>query len=92
MYLSGWSLPALTSDADYIFCDMTSLEKCSGLPIGRMHRYRGDYCLPEDQWARIFTQLPSVSNKTIYMNTVNINRLSATTKAIATSKGWTLAD
>lgn len=90
--LSGWSLPALTSDGDYIFCDMTSLEKCSGLPIGRMHRYRGDYCLPEDQWARIFTQLPSVSNKTIYMNTVNINRLSATTKAIATGKGWTLAD
>ena len=71
---------------------MSCLKKCSGLPIGLNHRYTEDYALTEDQWARIFTNLPSVSGKTLYISTNNINRLSSTTKAIATNKGWTLAN
>ena len=90
--LTGWSLPALTTNPDYIFCQLHKLEKCSGLPIGLNHRYQEAYSLPEDQWARIFTQLPTVSNKTLNITTANINRLTATTKAIATNKGWTLAN
>ena len=90
--LTGWTLSALTTAPDYIFCDLYCLRKCSGLPIGLNHRYQNALSLPEDQWARIFTQLPTVSNKTLYMTTANINRLSAETKAIATNKGWTLAN
>ena len=90
--LSGWTLPALTTNPDYIFSEMWCLQKNSGLPIGLNHKYTNNRSLPEDQWARIFTQLPTVSGKTINMTTENINRLSATTKAIATEKGWTLAN
>ena len=90
--LTGWSLPALTTNPDYIFCQLYSLVKCSGLPIPLNHRYQEAYQLPEDQWVRIFNQLPTVSSKTLYMTTVNINRLTAATKAIATNKGWTLAN
>ena len=90
--LTGWSLPALTTAPDYIFCQMYCLQKCSGLPINLNHRYQEDYSLPEDQWARIFTQLPTVSGKTLYMTTANIDKVSSTTKTIATSKGWTLSN
>ena len=90
--LSGWSLPALTTNPDYIFCDMWSLVKCSGLPIGLNHRYQSAFSLPEDQWIRIFNQLPTVSGKTLNITTANINRLTTATKAIATNKGWTLAN
>ena len=90
--LTGWSLPALTTNPDYIFNELWSLKKCSGLPIGLNHRYQNDRSLPEDQWVRIFTQLPTVSSKTLYISSENINRLSADTKAIATGKGWTLAN
>lgn len=88
---TGWTIPALTANPDYIFCDMYSLIQCSGLPINRNHRYQNDVSLPEAQWERIFTQLPSVSSKTLYISSANTGRLTSTTKAIATGKGWTLA-
>ena len=90
--LTGWSLPILNTNPDYIFCQLYNLKKCSGLPIGLNHRYQEAYSLPEDQWIRIFNQLPTVSNKTLYITTANINKLTSTTKAIATNKGWALAN
>lgn len=89
--LTGWTLSAVTN-ADSIFNYMHSLVKFSGLPIGVNHRMREAWNLSEDQWVRVFTQLPTVSNKTLNMSADVINRLSSTTKAIATNKGWTLAD
>ena len=89
--LTGWSIPAVT-DAGYIFSQMYSLAKFSGLPIAITFRAQELYSLPEDQWARVFTQLPTVSSKTINMTTNVINKLTSTTKAIATNKGWTLAN
>ena len=90
--LTNWSIPAVTTVPDYIFSSLYSLRKCSGLPIALNHRYQNCNQLPEDQWARIFTQLPTVSGKTLYMTAANISRLTAATKAIATNKGWTLAN
>ena len=90
--LTGWTLSGLTTSPDYIFQQMYCLKKCSGLPIKLNHRYTDDYSLTEDQWVRIFTQLPTVSSKTLYIGTINLNRLTSTTKAIATNKGWTLAN
>lgn len=89
--LTGWSIPAVT-DAGYIFNQMYSLTKFSGLPIPITFRAQELYSLPEDQWARVFTQLPTVSSKTINMTTNIINKLTSTTKAIATNKGWTLSN
>ena len=88
--LTGWSLPALTTSPDNIFGDLQGLNKCSGLPINLDHKYTAVRLLPEDQWVRIFTQLPTVSNKKIYLESMTINKLSAATKAIATNKGWTI--
>lgn len=90
--LTNWSLPAINANPDYIFTDMYSLIQCSGLPLKHNHRYQNDLSLPEAQWIRIFTNLQSVSSKTLYISTANINRLTTTTKQIATNKGWTLAN
>lgn len=89
--LQGWSIPLVT-DAGYIFNQMYSLTKFSGLPIAVNFRAQELYSLPEDQWVRVFTQLPSVSSKTINMTTAVLGKLTDTTKAIATDKGWTLSN
>lgn len=89
--LTGWSVPAVTN-TDYIFCQLYQLQKFSGLPLAISFRMQDNNMLPEDQWARVFTQLPTVSNKTINMTTAIINKLTSTTKAIATNKGWTLSN
>jgi len=92
---SGWSIPKVTSTAPgRILGDCWSLRKMTGFPpIKLAFSMANTYSFPAEEWEELFTNLSTTTTaRTINMWTNNINKLTATQKAIATNKGWTLAN
>lgn len=90
---SGWSLPRMTSTAPGVFLgDCWNLRDVYPSAFKLNHSYANDRMLTHESLVRILEALPSVSGKTLNLSSYNIARLSAAEKAIATGKGWTLAN
>ena len=90
---TGWSLPKLTSTAPAQFLgDCYSLKDVYPSAIPLNHSYANDRCLTHESLVRILNSLPSASGKTLNLSAWNVARLSAAEKAIATSKGWAIAN
>lgn len=92
---SGWSIPKVTSTAPAgILQNCWNLEKITGFPPFKLNfNMQNCYSLPADQIVGLFNNLATTStSRTINMSNLNINKLSAAEKQIATSKGWTLAN
>ena len=93
---TGWSLPALNTALSTVLAQCYSLKKITGFPPIKLNFSMAEcYNLPIAQIVGLFNNLqtlPSGTSRTINMTTANINRLSAAEKAIATNKGWTLAN
>ena len=93
---TGWSLPALTTNPSTLLAQCYSLKKITGFPsINRNFSMAECYAMPVEQIVGVLNNLPSLpsgTTRTLNLTTANINRLSAIEKAIATNKGWTLAN
>ena len=92
---SGWSIPKVTTTAPAgILQNCWNLEKITGFPPFKLaFNMQNCYSLPADQIVGLFNNLATTStSRTINMSNLNINKLSAAEKQIATSKGWTLAN
>ena len=91
--LTGWSIPRVTATAPAQFLgDCWNLKDLWIFPIPLNHSYANDRALSHESLIRILESLPNVSGKTINLMSSNVSRLSAAEKAIATSKGWTVAN
>lgn len=91
--ISGWNIPKLNTAPAQIFGDCFNLREVNVFPIPLNHSYNGCYLLNKNSILNILNSLPTVtSSKTLNLMTQNINQLQAADKAIATDKGWTLAN
>lgn len=93
--LGGWSIPAMTSTAPSTFLgNCYSLKNILGITIPALNiSLTKANSLTHESLLVVLNALPSTgTTRTINIVTANINRLSATEKAIATNKGWTLAN
>ena len=96
--LSGWSIPKVTNSASYYqtFGDCRSLRDLKGFPITTAYLNQGfQNCeaLSYDSLMLIMNSLPTVSTThTCRIPAISLNLLTAAEKAIATNKGWTLAN
>ena len=90
---TGWDMPKLTSTAPAQFLgDCYRLKDVYPSPIKLNHSYANDRCLTHESLIRIIESLPSASGKTLNLSAWNVARLSAAEKAIATGKGWAIAN
>ena len=94
---SGWSLPKLTTTAPATILEQCyKLKKMTGFPpIKLAFNMRDTWSFPVEELVELFTNLQDLTGstaRTINLRNQQINRLSATEKAIATGKNWTLAD
>ena len=93
--MKNWTLPALTATSPTSFLgDCWNLRDVDiNLPIKLAHSYAGDRMLTHESIINILEGLPTITTaRTLNLTATNLQRLSAEEKAIATSKGWTLAN
>lgn len=91
--ISGWNIPKLNTAPAQIFGDCWNLREINVFPIPLNHSYNGCYLLNKTSILNILNSLPTVTAaRTLNLMTANINQLQAPDKAIATNKGWTLAN
>lgn len=93
--LTNWSLPKLTATAPAQFLgDCWNLtDVYINIPFALNHSYNGCRSLSHDSVLRILNNLPQVTaSRTLNLHSTNLSRLTAAEKAIATNKGWTLAN
>ena len=92
--LTGWLVPKLTSTAPGVFLgDCPNLQDVDIFPIPLNHSYTNDRRLTHESLVKILQSLPQVSAaRTINLLSTNNARLTAEEKAIATAKGWTVAN
>ena len=97
--LSGWTLTAMTGTATApgpFFGNCWNLTNILGITIPPLATSLGNCrSLTHEAVMTVINalpQLPSGTKKTLNIVTDNINRLTADEKAIATGKGWTLAN
>lgn len=91
--LTGWSIPKVTATAPGAFLgDCWNLKHVEIFPIPLNHSYAASRSLSHESLIRILQSLPNASGKTINLTATNVSRLSAAEKAIATAKGWTIAN
>lgn len=91
---SGWTCGKLSGTQSTILAQCYNLKKITGFPPIKLNFSMAEcYNLSVEQIVNIFNNLETVTTaRTINLTTQNINRLSAAEKAIATNKGWTLAN
>ena len=93
---SGWSIPKVTTTSPgRLLADCWSLKKMTGFPpIKLAFNMQNTNSLPKDEFVTLFNNLENTGGtaRTLNLSTQNLNRLSAAEKAIATNKGWTLAN
>lgn len=93
---SGWSIPKVTSTSPgRLIADCWSLKKMTGFPPVKLaFSMNSTFNLPTEEIITLFNNLQSTGGtaRTLNLTTQNINRLSTAEKAIATNKGWTLAN
>lgn len=91
--LKNWSLPLLSTAPAQFLGDCWNLREIEiNLPIKLNHSYASDRSLSHQSLLNILNGLPTVTTtRTLNLTSTNLQRLTATEKAIATSKGWTLA-
>ena len=92
--LTNWQLPALTTAPAQFLGDCWNLQEIEiNLPIKLNHSYANDRSLSHQSLLNILNGLPTVTTtRTLNLTATNLQRLTADEKAIATSKGWTLAN
>ena len=92
--LKNWSIPKIASTQSYFCVDCISLQNILyTVPIPYNHTYNGDDSLTHESLMVIINNLPTVTTtRTLNLTTANLNTLTAAEKAIATNKGWTLAN
>ena len=92
--MTGWLVPKLTATAPGVFLgDCPNLQDVDIFPIPLNHSYTNDRHLTHEALIKILQSLPQVSAaRTINLLASNNARLTAEEKAIATAKGWTVAN
>ena len=92
--LKNWSMPSLNTSPGAFIGNCSSLKEVDiNLAIPYNHSYTGDSSLTHESLLNILNSLPTVSTtRTLNLVNANINHLTAAEKAIATGKGWTLAN
>ena len=90
--LTGWTLNAITANPAQFLGDCYALKDVYVSAIKLNHSYASSRSLSHESLIRILDSLPSVSGKTINLTNTNVARLTAAEKAVATAKGWTVAN
>ena len=92
--LKNWSIPKITAAPTYFCTGNWNLKNILyTLPIAYNHSYNSCEALTHESVLTILNTLPTVSSaRTLNLTTMNINMLTTEEKAIATNKGWTLAN
>ena len=96
--LSGWTVSAVTNTTSYYHTlgNCWRLETVVGFPIPSTYTnigFQDCSCLSYTSLMTIVNALPTVtSTHTLRIPAVSLNLLNSTEKAIATGKGWTLAN
>ena len=96
--LSGWTVSAVTNNTSYYmtFGGCYSLKEVKGFPIPSTYTNIGFadcYCLTRESLLFIVNALPQVSGThTLHISAETRNLLTDAEKAIATDKGWTIAN
>ena len=92
--LKNWSIPKITAGPTYFCTPNYNLKNVYyTVPIPYNHSYGSSEALTHESLLVILNTLPTVSTtRTLNIATNNINMLTTAEKAIATNKGWTLAN
>ena len=92
--LKNWSIPKIASTQSYFCTECYNLKHVLyTLPMAYNHSYTNCVNLTHESLLTILNTLPTVTTtRTLNLTTMNINMLTAEEKAIATNKGWTLAN
>ena len=96
--LSGWSIPSVANNTSYYhtFGDCQVLRDIIGFPIPSTYTNLGFQNCENLSYTSLLTivnSLPQVTGThTLRIPALSLNLLDATEKAIATNKGWTLAN
>ena len=92
--LTGWSIPKLnTAPGQFLGQCVNLTDVYIDIPFALNISYATDRSLSHESVIRILNSLPKVTTtRTLNLVNSNINRLTTEEKAIATNKGWTLAN
>lgn len=91
--LTGWQIPKVTTSTQLFYYNYNLKDVIGPLPLSMGHTYAYCEALTHQSTLNILNALPTVSKAT----TINIgsyanNQLTAAERAIATAKGWTVAN